>query len=349
LKRENLFLETSSNPFLVPEKLNLSKSNIILVLVIIVVVLLGANIILEKCYPPGSSETELPSQIINSRFITALNNYDIDSTWIIKKDLSEVNDDSLKYFYSVKVPADLPISLLIKEIRNQFDSNEVEIYATDFKSDAAVEISINSVGLLKLKADMKSNDRIKRQTDSIAFMITDVEELNSESLSDLLMLPEHFSCILTPSKHSLEISKLIIENHKQTAILLGDDITELEFKLKSSYSKNRIINSLKSIRSNFGNATYFIIDEHSDIYKSQYYRLIKDWFTGEGLTTEEEFQEINSTNIENILSLLKSARDRKKLFRISAEDFMEMPQTLASLRKIGYKIVYPTELLDYQN
>jgi hypothetical protein len=328
-------------------KTSLSKTSIIQLLLFIVVVLLVLNIIVEKYSCPESPSTakEISSQVINKKFLIALNNYNLDSSWISKRVLSKNRDDSLKYFYIVKVPADLPISLLINEIKNQFDTNEVNIYAADLNSDASTEIKITSAGFFKLKAILNNRGVIRRQADSIAFLLTGIESLNSENLNELLMLPEKFACALIPSKQAHELSNLLNENHKQIAVILNDDITELEFKLNKNYSNNRIRNSLKSISGKFNHAAFFIIDENSDVYKSQHYKSIKDWFAKKRIVPENYFKEISFSSPENTFSLLKDEAKSQHLFRISAEKFLEILPVLASLRKIGDKIVYPSELI----
>ena len=326
-------------------KFSSGKTSIIQALLIIIVILLGLNILLEKYSDKNKLvQKEISSRVINNKFLSALNNYNFDSTWIKIKPVSVYNDDSLKYFYSVKVPKDLPLSLLIKEITNQFDTNEVNIYATDFKSDASTDITISSGGFDKLKANLANSDDVKRQIDSIAFLITDLEDLNQDNLADLLMMPEHFACAFVPSASALKISKLLQEQQKHVAVLLKDNISELEFKLKNNYSDNRIRNSLKSINGKFNFASFFIIDDNSDIYKSTHSEEIIKWFSRKGIVKESKFREVSFTSPGDMFNFIKSGKDR--LFIISAEDFMEMPPVLASLRKIGYQVVFPSGLLN---
>lgn len=324
-----------------------SKINIIQILLLIVVVLLAINIIVEKYLIDENTPAEkiISSLDINKRFLNALYNYNLDLSFILKQNPPSGHNDSLKYFYNVNIPADLPISLLIREIENQFDTNEAVISAIDIKSDASVEMNIASGKVIKLKAKLNSNKEIKRQSDSIAFLITGIEDLNTKNLNELLMMPEHFGCILIPSKQAQEISKLLNDNQKQIVILLNDDIKELDFRLNSSYSDDRIRNSLKSINEKFVDAAFFIVDANSDIYKSHYYEAIKNWFDKKGLIAENTLNKLIFSSTEDIFTLLKSKRNKYKLFEMSAEDFMEMPDALASLRKIGYKFVNPSELI----
>ncbi len=328
-------------------KILISRTSIIRILLIITIILLGINIIIEKYYDhlKLTSEKGLPSNLINKRFLSALNNYKIDSSWIANKDLSDNENDSLKYYYNVKVPADLPVSLLIKEIINQFDTNEVNIYAADIPTETSVEIKIFSSRFLKLAANIKNNSLLHRQADSIAFLITGIENLNQEELNELMMMPEQFTCILIPSKHAVDLSKQLSQEQKQTAVLLNDDIRELEFKLNTGYSRNRIKNSLKSIRGTFNTASFYIIDERADIYNSEHYEAIKNWFESEGLFPENEFKEIEFSSSENTFTLIKTEQSKETIYIISAYDFLKMSPVFASLRKLGYRIVYPSVLI----
>lgn len=328
-------------------KISKSRTSIIRIFLVITIILLGSNIFFEKYYDhiKLTSAKGLPSNLINKRFQAALSNYKIDSSWIESKDLSDYEDDSLKYFYNVKVPADLPVSLLIKEIINQFDTNEVNIYASDNRTESSVEIKIFSAKFLKLAANIKNNNLLHRQADSIAFLITGIENLNHKELNDLMMMPEQFTCILIPSKHAIDLSKQLSQEQKQTAVLLNDDIGELEFKLKAGYSRNRIKNSLKSIGGTFNSASFFIIDERADIYNSEHYDAIKNWFGRKGLFPENKFKEIEFSSPENTFTLIRNGQSKEKIYQISADDFLKMSPVFASLRKLGYRIVYPSVLI----
>ncbi len=333
-------------------KISLNRTFVIQALLLLVVLLLAANIIVEKYSPHAkSNRIDLPAKIINERFLKSLFNYNIDSSWISEKKIKPGSDDSLKYYYSVKVPADLPIGLLLKEIENQFDTSEINIYSTESKSDKSTEVKISSGGLLKLQSNLKYNREIKRSTDSVAFIISGISDLNKESLENLLLIPEHFACILIPSKQSQDLFAKLKESKKESAILLNDDISELEFKLKKNYSDNRFKNSVKSIIGKFYSASFFIIDENSDIYNSRHLDMIRTEFKKRNMTLVEgkKIRVLINSSPENIKTEIQSNKDPVKIYKISAEEFIEMPPFLASLRKIGYKFVNPSELLKITN
>jgi hypothetical protein len=328
-------------------KFALSKSRIVQILLSVVIVLIVVNIILEKYFQSRTLPGEISAATINQRFNSALNNYNLDSSWIVRDRIRNNTDDSLKFKYNVNVPADLPVSLLIREIQNLFDTSEVNIYSAEFKSNRTTDIKISSGGHLKLEALLRTNTAVLRKTDTIGFVLKGIEKLNNEELNTLLLLPEHFACILIPSKHSQELLKLLRENQKQAAVLLNDDIPELEFKLKTGYSGRRIKNSVVSIIRKFYNAAFFVVDDKSDIYKSVHYKMIKNEFVKRNLLliSRDKFEVLTDSSPEDIVSKIRNRTDNKKVFLINAEEFLEMPPLLAGLRKTGYKFINPSALI----
>lgn len=332
-------------------KSSISKNNIILILFLAAVVLLAVNSLVEKYYHPSTShtKTDLPGNIINEKFLASLGNYHLDSTWIKRKNISDSDNDSLKFSYAVNVPADLPVSLLLKEIQNQFDTNEVEILSTEFKSDKSTQLNISSGDRLKLAARFRYNPSIMRSTDTIGFLLTGIEDLSNDDLSNLLLIPEHFAAVLIPSKHSQDLLKNLDDNQKEAAVLLNDDISELEFKLKTGYSEKRNKNSVLSIIGKFHDAAFFIIDKKSDIYNSNHSRMITNEFAKRNLTLAgtDKFIDMGSTSPEDVIKSVNSTHSNDRIFVVTADVFLEMPSYLATLRKSGYKYVNPSALVNH--
>ncbi len=330
-------------------KISFSKNNIIQFLLLLIILLLAVNIILERLYQPDFSAgvKTLPSSDINDRFLSSLKNYNMDSSWISHKKVTSKDGDSLKYNYKVNIPPDLPASLLIREIQNQFDTSEVDIESVEFRKDNSTELTISSGGYERLKALMTYDKEIKRNTDTIGFVLTGIAELNKDELNSLLLMPEHFTGVLIPSKQSQELLRILRENQKEAAVLLNDDISELEFKLNTGYSSRRIKNSIISILGKFQKAAFFIIDESSDIYKSSHYKLISEEFSKRKITLWKwgRFTELKNTSGKNLNTEIRSVKNNK-IIRLTSGEFLEMPPMLAELRKTGYKFVSPSVLIE---
>jgi hypothetical protein len=330
-------------------KSSISKNNVILILLLAAVLLLAVNIVVEKYYPLSASYTkiDLPGNIINGKFLASLGNYHLDSTWIISKKISAGGDDSLKFRYAVKVPIDLPVSLLLKEIQSQFDTSEVDILSTEFKPDNSTQLNISSGDRLKLIARFRYYPSISRNTDTVGFILTGIENLNNDELKNLLLIPEHFAAALVPSKHSQDLEKNLKDNQKEAAVLINDDISELEFKLKTGYSEKRNKNSVLSIIGKFHDAAFFIMDKKSDIYSSNNSRMILNEFAKRKLIIAgtDKFIDMGNSSPEDVIKSIKSTESNKRIFVVTADIFLEMPAYLASLRKSGYKYVNPSALI----
>ncbi len=329
-------------------KITFTKSTVIQVLLIAVVLLLAVNIALEKFYRPKPPDRiELSADVINKKFLTSMKNYSMDSLWITSSKIPASKDDSLKFSYNVDVPSDLPVSLLLREVQDQFDTNDVNILSTEFKSNNSTELNISSGDNLKLRAVLRYNTAINRSTDTIGFVLTGIEDLNNDKLQNLLLIPENFAGVLVPSKRSQQLLKILKENQKEAAVLLNDDITELEFKLNTGYSSRRIKNSILSILGKFNGAAFFMIDQNSDIYNSNHYDMIRKEFSKRNivLIRMNKFTEPAVSSPDGILAAIRSDVNKNQLFMISADNFLDMPPFLASLRKTGYKFINPSVLI----
>ena len=108
--------------------------NIALILFGVVVILLVANIVITKYVTndeqPKNRES-LSGIEIDKSFHSALKNYGFSDSWISKKKIKNISGDSLFSSYSVKVPKDVPIQLLILELKNIFWEYEVNLEAEE--------------------------------------------------------------------------------------------------------------------------------------------------------------------------------------------------------------------------
>ncbi len=97
-----------------------SLKNISVILFGIVIFLLILNIsvskFIEKDDQPKNREPILSNEI-DSLFRTALDNFGFSKNWIVKRKLRNVTGDSLKFTYSVSVPNDVPIHLILVELK----------------------------------------------------------------------------------------------------------------------------------------------------------------------------------------------------------------------------------------
>jgi len=328
--------------------------NVALILFGIVVLLLISNIIITKYVnkdeQPKNREA-LSGIEIDKSFHFALKNYGFSDTWISKKKIKNIAGDSLFATYSVKVPKDVPIHLLILELKNIFWENEVSIEAEEIVSTKKTILKLSSEKKLKLAAEFYYVENVMREFGTVSFLVTDLPLQDEEILNEFLKTPELFYCVLIPNAESKKQLSLLSKSGKRFALLLNDDITELDYKLSSNYSDDRLSRSIKEIVGTFYSAAFFIVDEKSDLYESKKIAFIEEQLKKRGivLVTKGRFESINAStmNLENDFQnfMLSVKKDDEKVLMVSAENYLTISTLIPSYRKIGYKFIYPGDII----
>lgn len=328
--------------------------NISLALFGTVVILLILNTFItkyvEKDDQPKNRES-ISGIKVDSLFKTALGNYGFSNNWIVKKKLKNVSGDSLYVTYSVSVPKDIPIHLILLELKKIFWDYEVEINAEEIDNSNKTKIKLSSDNKLKLAAELFYDKNIKREFGTIAFLIKDLPLDTEEGLTSFLSTPELFYAVIIPKDLSKKRLPVISKSGKRYALLLDDNIEELNYKLSASYSDDKIKKSIKEIVGTFHNSAFFIIDDKSDIVKSKKYPLIKSELDKRGIifvhSSELEIFPTSKVNPEdNFQEFIKTLNKKdEKVLLISANDFSTILGVIPSYRKVGYKIIYPGNLM----
>ncbi len=321
------------------------KKNIITALFVSSIALIIFHIAVNKFYKPGQEEPvlkELSAGEVNSRFIKAILNYGFDSSWIVTK-----KGDAVIYTYNVNVPPDIPIALLIKEIRNSFSAEEAELLVEEKKINGKNYLKIFSGEQLKLTSDFLYNPKISRKTGYAASLIMNAGELSAVDLDNLLNIPENFGVVLVPSKNSVDLSKKIINKGKEVIILLNDDISELEYKLGSDFSHGRIKDVLRTIAGTWPKAVFYLIDANSSLYNSEARDQIMAEFTKRNIKIIPTNKMIYyDAETDSGLGKLISRSDEKKLIAIPAESYLMLNHEVERVRKIGFKFVNPSRAVN---
>lgn len=298
-----------------------SLKNISVILFGIVIFLLILNIsvskFIEKDDQPKNREPILSNEI-DSLFRTALDNFGFSKNWIVKRKLRNVTGDSLKFTYSVSVPNDVSIHLILVELKKIFWDYDLEIDAEEIASNKKNLVKLRSETYLKLAAELYYDDDAKREFGTISFLIKDLPLESEEALTKFLNTPELFYVVLIPKELSKKSLSVLNKVGKRYALLLDDSIDELNYKLSSGYSDDKIKKSIKEIVGTFYNSAFFIIDDKSDLYESEKFPLIKSELEKRGIVivrTSELSQLIKSKvspedNFQDFIKTLKRATKR---------------------------------------
>jgi hypothetical protein len=331
------------------------KKKLIQILFGLAFIILIANIVADKLeikhYTPV--ESSVSAEKINSKYLQALKNYGIQPKWIIKQKRYKSEDDSLLYKYEVEVPKDLPIALLINEITDSLGNSNVKIQSKELKIGGETQLRIFSGDNLKLKAVFNYNDDIVRKSSSGSLIIRGTENISEEDFNSLLKSPERFAVLLTPSKSSKNRIDRIINDQKELLVLISDGSNDMDYKMRAGFSGNRIRNSIRAIISDYSKAAFFVIDDRSKIYFSPAMKIIKDvldrakikYFNLSSCSYLKPADEIEmKKQFEEYVKKLET--NNKLLMLLTPDELDTIIPELIKFRKIGYKFVRPSVLLD---
>jgi hypothetical protein len=327
-------------------KFNFNKKSVLTILfgtaLILLIPILVLNVI-DKEDKLVSKKTKLSSGEIDSLFRLSLRNFGLLDDWI-----KEGKSAKIDFFYKVKIPKDLSIPVILVEINSNFWESGVTINSAEkiFSGRTILEIKLQDK--IMLKADFDYDKKIFRSAGTIAFLLEDFE-LSSLEDSLLLEIPEPFSPLLIPSTENLLVSKFIIKKQKTYSVLLNDDIPDLKYKLRDNYSQNRLKGSLLSIINDFPYATYFFIDDQSDLFNSSVFSYLKEELVKRKIKIVKlsSLQKLNFTEMIELInsfdSFMKNADEGESItFLISEDNFRNLLPEIKSYRKVGYKIVHPS-------
>lgn len=323
-------------------------------LLITVVVLILINIIVTKFVnkdeQPKNRES-LTGIELDKKFKTSLKNFGFSDEWLMKKKLKKISGDSLFATYSIKVPKDVPIQMLILEMKIIFWEDEVEIDAEEIETNKKTLIRLSSPKILKLAAEFYYDEEIKREFGTVSFLVTDLPFDDDELFVDLLKTPEHYYSVFVPSANAKSKLGELQNAERRYVVMLNDEITELDYKLASTFSEDRILRSLKEIITVFSSAVFFVVDEQSDLYESKNYGYIQTQLNKRGivLVPTNRFTELNSSgaNAESKFQdfMLALNKQDEKILLVTTEEYLSLAKLIPAYRKIGYKFINPGEII----
>ena len=334
-------------------KFNFNNKSVLPILFGVALILLVPNLVLnilsneDKLLP---KKTNLSRTEVDSSFRLSLRSFGLLDDWI-----KETKNSKADYTYKVKIPKDLSIPVILAGINSNFWESGVTINSVEKKFSGRTILEIKLQDEIKLRADFDYDRNIFRSAGTAAFILENFE-LSSFEDSLLLEIPEPFSPLLIPSTENLILSKFIIDKQKTYSLLLNDDIPELKYKLKDSYSQNRLKGSLLSIINDFSSATYFFIDDQSDLFNSSIFSYMKDELIKRKIKIVKlsYLQKLNFNEMNLLISsfdtFMKNTEEGESItFLISAENFENLLPEIKRYRKVGYKFVHPYETKPEEN
>lgn len=326
------------------------KKKIVQILFVSSIVLLVFNFASDKLFK-HTDAASLPSISINeadSLFISSLKSLGINENQVKPKKKKTTSD--IKN-YRIIVPNDLPIPLIVMEVKNNFKSFNVDIIFKERSIGGKTFLTVvNDENEIIIASEFDYDKTITRPGGQIAFVLEGFDKLNEQSMRVLLSAPEQFGILLTPSKNNKKLADSLTRYRKEFLVLFNDNITELEYKLSAGYSPKRIRGSLNSIIENFSRSVCMTIDEGSDIYNSELKDFIKKDLASKKilLLEKKSFFQPDGSGIEDRIKSFRNMLDElsgggSKLILIPAEEYLSYLPEIIRFRKTGYKFVNPSE------
>lgn len=329
------------------KKIDLTKSAryffSIAVLLLLIAIVIDSYISIDK---PELKKKEITSLEADSLFKQALKNYGITEGFIsVKKDKTNPKDS----FYSVKVYQDVPISLILLEIENLFFPTTAEIQSQEEVIGGKTITKIISDNHTTLTAEFIYNKNLTREKGRIGFVVYDLDYSIDNSL--LLNTPEQIIFLITPSEESKKFIVKILSAGKRYALLMNDEIQDLNYKIDESYQIKRNKKSFENLFKHFPSAAFIAIDDKSDLFNSA----IRDFILKEldwrkafyvNLSRFDLFDSYSGSTESAFGEMIKAMnKNESKIILINSKNFNELLPLIPAYRKIGYKFVSATELL----
>jgi hypothetical protein len=326
-------------------KFSSSKRKIVNILFFTAVILILLNLVLDKIFLGSvKEEKELSGIELDNKFRTAVFNFGLETNWMKKIRLNR--NDSIFASYKIDLPADLPVILILREINESFKKDYVHVESEEERINGRTKLKISSGNRIKLAAEFRYNFNLKRNAGEISFLLLDILNLNEKEDSVLLSSPELFKIVLIPSKASAEEARKISRYGKEYALLLNDEIPELKYSFKESYSPLRLKASVREILTDFPDLKFFIIDDNSGLYSSAVFPFIEKEFEKRklNLLKKSSLELIEGSAAENIILRFKKITDtkEKKTILTTVQNYFLLDPEIIKYKKIGCKFVSPS-------
>jgi hypothetical protein len=324
------------------------KRNIVNYLVAVVIVLLLINILVENRRKPPKEKAagELSVSQVEDVFFKVLDEYGIEGSWITKKKYKPTEDDSIKTEYFVKLPLDLPVPMIIKEMNSIIQKEITAFVSVEKIKYGTTEIRIYTNESLKLKATLIPDNQNVRNRKELAFIISNALELGESDFRKFLSVYFPISALVIPNKANILKTDSLLKYSKEYALLISNDISDPETKLNPDYKKDLLRGSVENILTYFRNAGSVLIDERSKLFKSPLYGPVYDDFKHRGFVLHplKEIISLDSKESPELyykfnISCSDTAGSRQTIFILSFENFEKIFDGIEKMKKKGNRII----------
>lgn len=325
--------------------MKIQKRKIINSLIVAAVILLLINITIELVIKPKKEKpvSELSKSQIEKVFFNVLDNYGIEKNWIVDKKHKSFEDDSVKTEYEVKLPKDIPIPVLIKDVNKIIQKDIVGLVSEEKKVNGRTEIRIYTNEILKLKAVLQPDTSLKRNRCELSFIISDAFDLGNKKFNGFLSTRFPLTCTVVPSFKAAAKADSLKQYLKEYVVLLNDELSESKMKLAPDFQKEMLKASIKTITSSFSHASGYIIDDKSVLCKSSVFNYVNDEFRKMkiSLIPKSELIILNPDDENELHTRFRfycEDASKTKIFFMTYDNFLKILQDLEYYNKKGNKV-----------
>ena len=337
------------------------KQKFIRYLLVLAIILLIAEIAIDRFQKPKEVKIvkELSVLQIETVFFRVLDEYGIDLKWISKKresskspsdipsgKVKHSDDDSTVVQYFVKIPSDVPVPLIIRDMNKIIEKEITGFVSEEKKIYGPAEIRIYTNEILKLRATLIPEKNLTRTQNVLSFIISDALDLSESKFNDFLSVSQPLACTVVPDNSLIAKIDSIKNYRKEYCVLLNDEINDSKMKLKQEFQKELLRGSIKNIVNSFKDTRVYLIDEKSKLFNSAIYNFVRDDFQNKGIKLHPRsgLIELNANEDSELFSKFRfysndTSGVRQKLFLTTFDNFQKILPQLERFKKKGHKII----------
>jgi hypothetical protein len=308
------------------------------------VILLALNLLFKnKIDFSSTSDKEISAEDISNRFINILNNFGIEEK-LIKKTISKDNISGLNITkFIIQVPKDLSIPEILLDVFNEFRKDSLKIESVEKIKGSKSILKIINGDEVVLLSEFDYSKNISREKKYFSLIISDFE-LENENDSALIESSSSVNFLIRPNSKYKDLINYIKSYKKEFSLIIDDDTEEQKYKLAAGYSEQRIINVLKTLVKDYSKASFFIIDDRSELFSSSNYKILNTALSKRQIKLFKLSGFITLDESDSWLDELNNKMERvsnneSSIFLVHKDSYMQLRSKLSDYYKKGYRIV----------
>ncbi|MDZ7765131.1 MAG: hypothetical protein U5K00_11995 [Melioribacteraceae bacterium] len=230
------------------------RKNLIYIMITLAVLLLVGNMILKRSneeIPEEKIIEEISTTEIENIFLSTIDQFNLDSSWINKVHINSSQYDSLQFVYKLDLPTDLPPILVLRSLKEQFMNKAVDLISDEKSINGNTTLNIFSNDELKLQTSFNIKENIYRKHAEFAVVLSDVEELTENELSKILRSIIDLNILLKPSVESDTLIGTLSNFEKTYSILISDQVENSIYSMKPDDTKTKLTEAVRYINWNY--------------------------------------------------------------------------------------------------